>query len=754
MRYWVYQNSRVAGPFDRQELSALRGLTAETLVCPEHSGGMEEKDWASVGSIEELASMPARASAAGVLAPAGRDDAPQAASDFSGLFEPDKFSLDAPSEFFSVNEEIAGYETRQDHMLDRLADKDRQVQERDKAIEELRARILDLERRAGTAPSAEASPGIAAAPPHMADNASPESRQYGVAAAPPPNEPILKDAGAKAFTLGELLPGSAASAAVREGGPARSFVVPEASELPASSELPQASDFVPPNAPAEGTSISLQLRDPGAPPHIAGDAAAPPAMHVPAASSGGVGEGGSAAAVTGFFAAAHPDSPPPNALSAGGGVFETLPAELGANDPFERPKTTVFGPAGQSSESLVSLATPMPNPGMGDSQMFAPPPLNVPGGPAGGSSPGTFSAFSSETGAPPRMAGDAPPHMADNASPESRQYGVAAAPPQDEGEGFSPAVPPSEISESVSRGTPRKKTGGLFLSRTSTDSGSETVSGGARRAAVADSAANTRPARKQKGFIAAIIGGGACLGLLMYFFFRNPKQVSQMVNMEPGAKAASQSIPGAEEGASPSAGSPAGSAPLQSRQYGVTAPADFTEDPRIKALSLVKEHPLSSENTTIEKKLSYSYSTPSVDENWSAGAVSANEYLVYYRVVKKGESVRNAIPIANFGFEVDLTTGKVTGATPDAQKLLDSDTSSAGVAAGAGRTLVDPPSARRSKSSRRRSSKKKPRKISASRSPRRASNPAQLPLPGEDELKSAGRAGGFNNPGSNTLELN
>ncbi|TPW20533.1 MAG: hypothetical protein FD126_1585, partial [Elusimicrobia bacterium] len=55
MKYWLFQNNQVGGPFDRDELSNTPGFSAESLVCPEGRKGTQMGDWQRAGVMAELA---------------------------------------------------------------------------------------------------------------------------------------------------------------------------------------------------------------------------------------------------------------------------------------------------------------------------------------------------------------------------------------------------------------------------------------------------------------------------------------------------------------------------------------------------------------------------------------------------------------------------------------------------------------------------------------------------------------------------
>ncbi|MDX6767898.1 MAG: hypothetical protein SF051_00075 [Elusimicrobiota bacterium] len=54
MRYWVYLKGEVPGSFEPEELAAMPGFAATTLVCPAE-GEILEKNWRRAGEFEDLA---------------------------------------------------------------------------------------------------------------------------------------------------------------------------------------------------------------------------------------------------------------------------------------------------------------------------------------------------------------------------------------------------------------------------------------------------------------------------------------------------------------------------------------------------------------------------------------------------------------------------------------------------------------------------------------------------------------------------
>ena len=54
MRYWVYINDKVEGPYEEAKLVTLQGFTPDTLICSEEvaSGGGQE--WVKASNIFEF----------------------------------------------------------------------------------------------------------------------------------------------------------------------------------------------------------------------------------------------------------------------------------------------------------------------------------------------------------------------------------------------------------------------------------------------------------------------------------------------------------------------------------------------------------------------------------------------------------------------------------------------------------------------------------------------------------------------------
>ena len=69
MRYWVYQASRILGPFTREDIASVPGITEGSRVCGEGASGAKEADWQPLESVPELAETALTGGAAGAADP-------------------------------------------------------------------------------------------------------------------------------------------------------------------------------------------------------------------------------------------------------------------------------------------------------------------------------------------------------------------------------------------------------------------------------------------------------------------------------------------------------------------------------------------------------------------------------------------------------------------------------------------------------------------------------------------------------------
>ena len=74
MRYWIFQDNAVSGPYEPEDLVRTPGFSAETLVCPEGRKGTRMGDWqrsSAVPALSDSLVKAAQLTSAGRVAPAG-----------------------------------------------------------------------------------------------------------------------------------------------------------------------------------------------------------------------------------------------------------------------------------------------------------------------------------------------------------------------------------------------------------------------------------------------------------------------------------------------------------------------------------------------------------------------------------------------------------------------------------------------------------------------------------------------------------
>ena len=54
MRYWVYINDKVEGPYDENKLVTLNGFTPDTLICAENAASGGSQEWVKASSVFEF----------------------------------------------------------------------------------------------------------------------------------------------------------------------------------------------------------------------------------------------------------------------------------------------------------------------------------------------------------------------------------------------------------------------------------------------------------------------------------------------------------------------------------------------------------------------------------------------------------------------------------------------------------------------------------------------------------------------------
>ncbi|MBI5246295.1 MAG: hypothetical protein HY923_03885 [Elusimicrobia bacterium] len=65
MKYWIFQNNQVLGPYEPDEMGKISVFSPESLVCPEGRRGTSMGDWQRAGMVPDLSVALVRASSAG-----------------------------------------------------------------------------------------------------------------------------------------------------------------------------------------------------------------------------------------------------------------------------------------------------------------------------------------------------------------------------------------------------------------------------------------------------------------------------------------------------------------------------------------------------------------------------------------------------------------------------------------------------------------------------------------------------------------
>jgi hypothetical protein len=101
MKYWIFQNNEVCGPYDPDDLCQLPGYSAEALVCPEGRKGTRMGDWQRAGMVPALSISLVKATQ---LTAAGRSSSPASAI-YAGL--PPEPTLKDLAALGSLQEKVA-----------------------------------------------------------------------------------------------------------------------------------------------------------------------------------------------------------------------------------------------------------------------------------------------------------------------------------------------------------------------------------------------------------------------------------------------------------------------------------------------------------------------------------------------------------------------------------------------------------------------------------------------------------------------
>jgi hypothetical protein len=733
VKYWVYKDSRILGPFDKNSVAGLPGLDASTLVCAGESAAAGEGDWRPAGDVSDLAALPLDRGAAwpiddmsstyGLLDKLqletagliGDDEFPGAAEElfqdpgmkqaFGDLLAPrpsaDEAELrrakDRATELTVQLEllykRVAELEAGQTSLVHRLAEKE-----------------LQLRSRFAAAPPPDASPDIAPAPAAL--SAAPPSI---APATPPPVSPTpaspaapsdwQSPAGAGAFPSFPSF-GAPASAPIPVP-PAPTLFAPPAAR-PAATPPP-----APPDAPPAAPPVAPPAVPPSPSKPAPLDWAGPP---LPASSMAPAAPPATAADVP--PEAAAPIEPAAKKAPFEKKTFKTVPTVKSFR---------VVGP----EEKVGAAAFPATD---------APPPAPAPAMPSFAAAP-TPAPISLEPLAPPPP--PPPPTLTAPPMPEFEALTQAAplptpipAPAPESPPTPSPSImPPATLSfgapSAAEPAAEMPSFSGAFGGDMSGAPSPEAALARLAKPAPAPVTAAPRPPRSNKPFligVAVLVLVMAAVGAL---FLRHPKDLKQMTELDDGRSRLGaeptddaarpplikpkMAAPPAEPGSAPSSPAPAPTATpaVETAQAASQAKLDA-------AVAAVKDFPLDGERGTVAQWLQFSYSaSPDAGkEAWSASETADKTYLVEYRFTPsaRGDEV-------HYLFEVDMDRGFVIGKNLDAKSVL----------AGGPRVSAEKAKPRKTRKPAR--SKKAPR---AARRAAEGMTPQEvplLPLPNEGELR-------------------
>lgn len=126
MKYWVYINNKVTGPFAEDKLVTLDGFTPDTLICSEEAANSGNQEWAKASTIFEF-EQPAPAPVAAQAAPAAGGN--------------DALTAMLLAKIDALTNQLAGMQSKLEGMQSKL---DESIISQQKAAEEVAARTEAL----------------------------------------------------------------------------------------------------------------------------------------------------------------------------------------------------------------------------------------------------------------------------------------------------------------------------------------------------------------------------------------------------------------------------------------------------------------------------------------------------------------------------------------------------------------------------------------------------------------------------------
>ncbi len=116
MRYWVYINDKVEGPFTEEKLVTLQGFTPDTLICSEDTANSGNQEWVKASSVFEFDQVASAANASSQTQGVGTAAGTAAATDELAALLLSK--LDAlTSQISGLQEKLEGMQTKLDEAI-------------------------------------------------------------------------------------------------------------------------------------------------------------------------------------------------------------------------------------------------------------------------------------------------------------------------------------------------------------------------------------------------------------------------------------------------------------------------------------------------------------------------------------------------------------------------------------------------------------------------------------------------------------
>lgn len=650
MKYWVYKETRILGPFDKEAVSGLPGLDAGTLVCVGDPSG---SSWVPAGELDGLTGISAAGAGEGFEPlPSSMGLLDQLQIDSAGIVGDNEFPDSLAENLFQdaafkkdfsdiLSSRVEPGEPEARHAREKISELTAQLEVMARRISELEAGRTDLAHRLAEkerepiSPAPDAPEAAASMPELPADAVEGLMKTFLSPASPP-------------------LP----------GGPASVAAVPDAQ--PPSSEWP--------DVPVEGAGGFPSL--PGGPALPAesssvGQADAPGFPPMPS-----FGKEGATASPSEELLVVKSEAPTesPRTLSFGkpklfkivptvksfkvmGTAEDTAapsnnpPPEFGVEPSFETPGSSpepqaqapIAVPAPAPASTPAPVPTPAPAPQPAAPVVIAPAAVPPPPVPAPAATPAPAPAANPFSAPPPQ--------------PEPAVPTPAAAPPVT----FSSLMPTPDISSGDMTGSsdataqvPPPATMARSMGAVLPD---EAVPA---RFAKPEPAPPTgeikRPGRNNKAFL---IGGGALVILLIIvgvIFMRQPKEdLRQMAALDDGK--APIGLPTEDPALAPP--------PVVTPQ--VAPPPSGPSPEQVAAIEAVKDFPLDGERGTVGNWLQYSYtaSPGAGTEEWNASSTGDGGMLVEYRLVPGAAGGNGALYL----FEID-PNGLVMGKNIEARQML------------------------------------------------------------------------------------